>query len=564
MPLFQGFGIGLRSAHYPVITESWPDRIDWFEAISENYMDTGGRPRKILGKVREHYPIALHGTSLSIGSTDPLHTGYLEHLKQLAGEIDPFIVSDHLCWCGVGGDVLHDLLPLPFTEEAIQHVVKRVGQVQEFLGRAILLENVSSYVTYKHSVIPEWQFLAEVSKRSGCGILLDLNNIYVNSFNHQFDPLDFLQGIPAEKVGQFHLAGHTDYKDFLFDTHGSPVIGPVWKLYEEALRKTGPVSTLIEWDAEIPPFEQVCEEAGRARKIYEKVVSEASCKPPEEMRSSSPVIFTRAVSFPSLSDTQEWLRKRVQPAEREKLHPEPEKSLLHPQGGVSGEERMNVYAAGYLARIEETLTEVYEAVHRVLGHGEFHGLCRRYAHRFPSRSYNLNYAGLHFSEFVKESNLLRHFPYLGELAKMEWSLWGAFHAFDQTPLTPEKISGNAAEDWENVRFIFQPSVRLFNSGWPLLNLWLSRNQEKEIQTALAPAPERILIARREDQVRCEILNPEQNELIQMLLEGKSLGQACEKLAEHCGGGAPPVAGWFTAWVHDGLILRLEFPKSSPL
>src|SRR3990167_4547356 len=216
-------------------------------------MDSGGRPLRVLEAVRRRYPVALHGVSLSIGSADPLDPAYLERLKALADRIDPAIVSDHLCWTGVEGGQLHDLLPLPFTEEAIRHVAGRVERVQESLGRRILLENVSAYVTYRHSTMPEWEFLAAVAERSGCGILLDLNNVYVNAYNHQFDPFEYLRRIPGGLVGQFHLAGHTDMGGYLFDTHSRPVIDQVWALYREALTRWGPVTTLIEWDEDIPP-----------------------------------------------------------------------------------------------------------------------------------------------------------------------------------------------------------------------------------------------------------------------------------------------------------------------
>ena len=263
-----GCGIGLRAEHYDFILRERP-AADWFEAITENFMDSGGRPLGILEQVRRRTPVALHGVSLSIGSTDPLDEIYLERLKMLAQRIDPFIVSDHLCWTGVDGENTHDLLPLPFTEEVVRHIVSRVGQVQEFLGRKILLENVSAYVTYRHSALTEWDFLAEISRRSGCGILLDINNIYVNSINHGFNAEDYLAGIPVEAVGQFHLAGHTQREGFLFDTHNRPVIDEVWKLYRSALRRFGPVSALIEWDADIPPFEYLAKEAAQARAIME-------------------------------------------------------------------------------------------------------------------------------------------------------------------------------------------------------------------------------------------------------------------------------------------------------
>jgi hypothetical protein len=264
-----GCGVGLRSEHYEVILREWPT-VDWFEAISENFMDSGGRPLAVLEQVRARYPVALHGVSLSIGSADPLNRAYLERLKVLADRIDPVLVTDHLCWTGVDGENLHDLLPLPFTREALEHVVRRVQQVQECLGRRILLENVSAYITYRHSEMPEWEFVAQVAKRSGCGVLLDLNNIFVNAYNHQFDPLDYLRAIPGELVGQFHLAGHTPMDGYLFDTHSREVISPVWDLYREALARWGPVSTMIEWDEDIPDFPRLAAEADTARAIYEQ------------------------------------------------------------------------------------------------------------------------------------------------------------------------------------------------------------------------------------------------------------------------------------------------------
>ena len=265
-----GCGVGLRTEHYDVITQAWP-RVDWFEAISENFMDSGGRPLSILEQVRRHYPVALHGVSLSIGSTDSLDGQYLDRLKALVDRIDPAIVSDHLCWTSVDGENLHDLLPLPLPEEAIRHVAGRVEQVQTHLKRRILLENVSTYLTYRHSTMPEWAFLTEVAQRSGCGILLDLNNIYVNAYNHQFDPYTYVREIPGELVGQFHLAGHTDLGDYLFDTHSAPVIEAVWGLYRYALQLWGPVTTLMEWDDAIPPLPRLLEEADKARAIYVQV-----------------------------------------------------------------------------------------------------------------------------------------------------------------------------------------------------------------------------------------------------------------------------------------------------
>lgn len=268
----QGVGIGLRPSHYSYVLQNVP-QVPWFEVISENFMGIksgkGGRPIAVLEKIRSLWPIALHGVSLSIGSTDPLNWHYLHSLKELIKKIDPVIVSDHFCWTGVGGENLHDLLPLPFTQEAVDHLVLRNHQVQEFLGRRILLENASSYMTYEHSEMQEWEFITEVSKRSGCGILLDVNNVFVNSVNHGFDAEEYLKNIPAASVGQMHLAGHQDMGSYLLDTHDRQICNKVWELYIKATELFGPVPTLIEWDSEIPEFPVLESEAIKARIVQE-------------------------------------------------------------------------------------------------------------------------------------------------------------------------------------------------------------------------------------------------------------------------------------------------------
>jgi len=275
-PAYLGHGVGLRRDHFERVLEGAPTRIDWFEAISENFMVDGGKPLDVLVQVRQRFPVVLHGVSLSIGSTDPLNEPYLDRLRRLAERIQPAWVSDHLCWAGVGGHYAHDLLPLPYTEEALAHLSARVARVQERLGRPIALENVSSYVTFRQSEMTEWEFLAELSRRSGCGILLDVNNIYVSARNHGFDPEAYIQGIPVESVWQFHLAGHSDKGDYLLDTHDHPVCDPVWDLYETAVRRFGPVSCLVEWDDHIPTYERLEEESERARSIHDRVLASAA------------------------------------------------------------------------------------------------------------------------------------------------------------------------------------------------------------------------------------------------------------------------------------------------
>jgi uncharacterized protein len=263
-----GCGIGLRKEHFDEIVSgtSRPD-IPFFEAISENFFVEGGRPLQVLDRVRRDYPIALHGVSMSLGSAEPLDAGYLRRLKTLCDRISPAIVSDHLCWTGLGGHNSHDLLPLPFTEEAVRITAGKIRRVQDFLGRRILVENISSYVEHAGSRLSEVDFLCAVVGEADCGILLDVNNLYVNARNHGLDPGRFLARIPKGRVGQMHLAGHEDHGDLVIDTHDHPVADAVWDLYAEAVRLFGPVPTLVEWDARIPPLEVVVAEAQRAEAI---------------------------------------------------------------------------------------------------------------------------------------------------------------------------------------------------------------------------------------------------------------------------------------------------------
>jgi uncharacterized protein len=260
-----GFGVGLRAEHYGHILTARPPA-DWFEAITENYLDTGGRPLHILEQVRRDYPLALHGVALSIGSTDPLDDQYLTRLRALIERVEPALVTDHLCWTSVAGRPLYDLLPLPYTEESLWHVVERVRRVQDVLGRRIALENPSTYVAFRHSTMREWEFLAALAVEADCGLLIDVNNIYVSARNLGFEPHRYIDAIPPGRVAQMHLAGFTDMGSYLFDTHSAPVHEDVWALYRRAVARFGAGATLIEWDADIPSFERVHAEAERARR----------------------------------------------------------------------------------------------------------------------------------------------------------------------------------------------------------------------------------------------------------------------------------------------------------
>lgn len=263
---YLGYGIGLRSQHYQYILKHLP-KVDWFEIISENFLLQNGKPRYYLDRIREHYPIVMHGVSLSIGSCDPLNYNYLKHLKNLIDHIQPAWISDHFCWTGINGINTHDLLPLPYTEEAIRHVVPRIHAVQEFLGQQILFENPSTYISFKCSEMSEWEFIKNVCQQTDCFVLLDVNNIYVSSFNHGFSAEEYIHNIPINRVKQLHIAGHRKFKHYIIDTHDQPIIKRVWDLYVKTIKRFGQISTLIERDDNIPPFEKMLEELNQAKKI---------------------------------------------------------------------------------------------------------------------------------------------------------------------------------------------------------------------------------------------------------------------------------------------------------
>jgi uncharacterized protein (UPF0276 family) len=274
-PRLHGFGLGLRPQHYPEVLEG-DVRVDFFEVISENFMIAGGKPRDVLRRVRERFPIALHGVSMSIGSADGLDSDYLKQLRALIDEIEPLFVSDHLCWSRVEGFSSHDLLPLPYTEEALDLVCANIDAAQEMLGRSLLFENPSSYVTFAESSLAEWEFLGAMCARTGCELLLDVNNVYVSGCNHGFDPLIYVEGIPADRVKQIHLAGHSQGKTLLIDTHDSPVAPQVWDLYERLLSRIGAVATMIERDDHIPPLDELLSELAIARAIDDRLARQAA------------------------------------------------------------------------------------------------------------------------------------------------------------------------------------------------------------------------------------------------------------------------------------------------
>ncbi len=265
-----GLGVGLRTAHFRHIVEKWP-RMDWFEIVSENFVDTEGRPLYYLDQIAERYPIVMHGVSLSIGSTDPIDFEFLGKLKKLAARVEAVWMGDHICWTGVAGLNGHDLYPVPYTEESLQHMIERVRTCQDFLERPLVLENPSTYLTFRASSMTEQEFIARLAEESDCALLLDVNNVYVTCRNHDLDPFEYLAPIPYERVVQIHLAGHTDHGTHCIDTHNGRVTDAVWDLYAEVQRRRGNTATLLEWDADVPKFDVLQREVGRANRFRDQL-----------------------------------------------------------------------------------------------------------------------------------------------------------------------------------------------------------------------------------------------------------------------------------------------------
>jgi len=292
---YLGFGLGLRHPHYDYILQHQPP-VDWFEIISENYMADFGWNRHVLMQIRERYPVVMHGVSLSIGSTDELNWAYLSSLKSLAADLEPSWVSDHLCWTGVNGINTHDLLPLPLTQESLNHVCDRILRVQDYLQRPLVLENPSTYLTFAASQMEEWEFLNQLHAHTGCGLLMDVNNVYVSARNHGFDANEYIDKIDYTAIVQVHLSGHTDMGDHCIDTHDQPVCKQVWELYARLRRRTGAVSTMIEWDANLPSFPELITELEKAKNETAELInaddtSGAVCEVFESPGISTPLHF---------------------------------------------------------------------------------------------------------------------------------------------------------------------------------------------------------------------------------------------------------------------------------
>ncbi len=425
-----GYGVGLRDVHFRHLLHTpaaeWD--VDWFEIISENFFDDHGFASYALEHVAAHRPVVMHGVSLSIGSADPLDTGYLTKLRALADRLQPAWISDHLCWTGVNGAVTHDLLPMPLTRSSLDHVADRVRAVQDFLGRPLVLENPSTYLEFRVSEIPEWEFLGLLAEETGCGLLLDVNNLFVGAYNHGFDPVSYIEGLPADHVVQVHLAGHRDHGTHLLDTHDRPVPDGVWSLYAQAQARTGGVSTLLEWDADIPPYPELVAELAKARDVPVRSPSATAASGPRphvpaasrtggcDLRALQGWMLDACVTT-AVPNDQVDIDSRVRGSDR-----------------CSAEGRLEIYARGYLARLLDSLRTEYRVLRALVGDQVFDLFARGYLEACPPRSPSMLDLGAGFASYLEETRPRPFGPpgavdaLPASLARLERALVEAGHA----------------------------------------------------------------------------------------------------------------------------------------
>lgn len=569
---FIGHGVGLRVPHYGRALEGRLD-VDWVEVVTENFFGGGGRPRAVLEAVRREVPLVFHGVSLGVGSREGAGASYLGQVKVLVDAFEPAWVSDHLCWTSLGGRFAHELLPLPYTEEALEVVVQNVERVQDHLGRPLVLENVSSYVGFHASRIPEWEFLSEVAARSGCHILLDLNNILVSAYNHGFAPSLYLEGLAGAKIWQLHLANHSQLATHKFDDHRGPVPEPVWRLFEVALERWGPVSSLVEWDEDVPSWETLRAEARQAAARAEQVLGRArpsssqlsrgaahgAARPrppavhPEPTLEASQHLFFRALTWPTgvqrfLDDAGAETRSELE-------------RVFASSAGFDRIERLDVYANAYFYRLLATLRELFPRLSYLAGDVHFNNLVTDYLLEHPSTQPDLRRLGDCLPSFLERHALGERWPILIDVAVLEQALCRALDCADQGPVGESELRAVPPERWSELRFTFAPASTRIEARHDLValeGLYNSGQRDTALLWPVAAAARALLVTRREHRVYFRALDAGEDRALARLMAGASFGELCEELLSGDQSfDAARLVGYLRRWLAEGAIGSLS-------
>jgi len=524
-------GIGLRQPHYRDILERRPV-LDFLEVHSENFFHAGGASLHVLERAREIYPISLHGVGLSLASADTRSDPHLRKLQGLVEHIQPALVSEHLCWGAIGGTHFNDLLPFPYTQEALDLLTERVDHVQNTLQRSILIENLSAYLQFKNTDMDEFTFLAELAQRTGCGILLDVNNLYVNANNFDYDPWPLIEKLPVPAIGEIHLAGHTRSHDCLIDTHSDVVCAGVWDLYRRVLKHVGAMPTLIEWDTDIPALETLLEQASVARAFlqtpssmgsdFEKsAATSARARSSDQKSIESDPIEKCIEKWSSLAETQTTFGAALVSSRQAE-----EAAPMFAQAQEIAIDRLAIYRGNVVAAVTKTLQAAYPVIEQIVGTEFFAALARAYWQEHPSTRGDLHEYGAAFADFVATFAHTQDLPYLHDVAQLEWAVQQAYGAADQAALAVPALSGFAAAEVGPLRFTLQAGATLLDSIYPIASIWQQHQSDyaSAIDIQLDQA-EAALVHRLGDRVCVTRLPPDQLFFLQQLQQGHDLQSA---------------------------------------
>ncbi len=572
---YLGHGVGLRRRHYDRALRGQFD-VDWVEAVSENFFGEGGRPLAVLEHLRAEMPVALHGVSLGIGSPEAPSAEYLRRLARLSRRIEPVWISDHLCWGHLEGIYSHELLPLPLTQAALDRVVSRVSAVQEALGRRILLENVSSYLSFACDDIPEWEFLAEISRRADCLILLDLNNILVSAHNHGFDPEDYLQGMPADRVWQFHLARHSDRGAYRFDNHCGTVPTEVWGLYEQALRRYGAVSSIVEWDEGVPPWSELRAEQRQAKARAQAIVGDdpgLQVATPSEGSPTSQTIHLDVSSDRSLTETQRLLWRAIRTPGGSvailKNDPGLDRELaasLRSSPDLAYGARIDIYAQSMNWRLRGALAEIYPTLLWLLDDAGFDRLAALVIRDLPSRDPDLGRLGAGLAAVLATTSWAAKDPWIVDLGRCEWAMAELLDVADppHQPLTSACLAERSASRWPELRLQPIPALRVLGSGVDLGPVWACRDDGEPADAGFAAARAAragdfgSLVWRRDFVVFRRSLGAAELRTLQALIAGSTFAEALEAGLRGAAELQPSeVVAWLHRWLEHGLFVEIS-------
>ena len=552
-----GAGVGLRAAHYRDFLARRPP-VGWLEVHTENYLQPSGWDWQVLRTLRQDYPISLHGVGLGLGSARGFSVPHLQRVRALVERIEPALVSEHLCWGAVAQQQLNDLLPLALNGAAMDLLCARVGQVQDALKRPILLENVSTYLRFRDDAMSEAQFLAELSRRSGCGLLLDINNLYVNQCNHGEDAMAALQSIAPGSVGEMHLGGHLVTPQAVIDHHGATVAAPVWDLYAAALQRFGAIPTLIEWDTDLPALEILLAEADKAQAMLAR---QAPHSPWRGALAVAPSPLTSSPPSPSPLPTPppppgpaDALAAQQQAFAAALLDRRDDAAALRQCQGPAAAERLGLYRGSLRANWERTLGHVYPVVLALVGAQFFAGLAHAYARAYPSDSADLNQFGARFADFLAVFPHVAALPYLPDMARLEWALHLAHYAPDAQGVAPEVLAAMPPEQLEASRWAWPAACALLASQWQVPALWLA-HQEGEGQ-GIFPQDMHVasyaLVCRPRWKAQLLVLNDAAHAALALLQQGQPFGAALDAAFER--DEAFDLAGQLRLWLEHAVLV----------